>query len=309
MSIKAQALSGVFWSSLQQFSTQIIGFVVSLVLARLLLPSEFGLLAIVGVFASIGAVLVDSGLSQSIIRTVNPTQEDFSTIFFFNLFGSIIIYFIIFFSAPFIASFYQHDILTNLIRCYCIIFIINAFSNIQYTRLSKNMDFKTELKIAIPSLIVSSIVGISMAFLGYGVWSLVFSAIVQSLVGAVQIWFWSKWRPTFVFNKNVFKNHFGYGYKLTLSGILEIIFSNIYIIIIGKLFAPAQLGFYNRADSLKQFPVANISSILNKITFPLFAKIQDDNQKLKNVYKKIMQMVVFIFSGSIIFYPMFSNVN
>ena len=215
--------------------------------------------------------------------------------------GSLIIYLIVFFAAPFIADFYHHDILASLIRCYCIVFIINAFSNIQYTRLTKKMDFKTELKIAIPSLIISSIVGISMAFLGYGVWSLVCSAIVQSLVNSLQIWFWSKWRPSFIFNKNLFKNHFEYGYKLTLSSILEIIFSNIYVIIIGRLFAPAQLGFYNRADSLKQFPVANISVIINKITFPLFAKIQNDDVQLKNIYKKIMQMVIFFVAPTLIF--------
>ena len=301
MSIKAQALSGVFWSSMQQFGTQSISFVVSLILARLLLPSEFGLLAMMGLFVGIGTILVDSGLSQSIIRTTNPTQEEFSTIFFFNLFGSLIIYLIVFFTAPLIADFYNQNILTSLIRWYCIIFIINAFSNIQHTRLSKKMDFKTEIKIAIPSLILSSFVGISMAFLGYGVWSLVVSAIVQSFVSSVQLWFWSKWQPSFVFDFQLFKKHFNFGYKLTISGILDTVFSNIYYIIIGRLFPPAQLGFYNRADSLKQFPVSNISAIINKITFPLFSLIQNDDLKLKNIYKRIMQIVIFFVAPTLIF--------
>ncbi len=301
MSIKAQALSGVFWSSMQQFGTQSISFVVSLILARLLLPSEFGLLAMMGLFVGIGTILVDSGLSQSIIRTTNPTQEEFSTIFFFNLFGSLIIYLIVFFIAPFIADFYNQNILISLIRWYCIIFIINAFSNIQHTRLSKKMDFKTEIKIAIPSLILSSFVGISMAFLGYGVWSLVVSAIVQSFVSSVQLWFWSKWQPSFVFDFQLFKKHFNFGYKLTISGILDTVFSNIYYIIIGRLFPPAQLGFYNRADSLKQFPVSNISAIINKITFPLFSLIQNDDLKLKNIYKRIMQIVIFFVAPTLIF--------
>ncbi len=301
MSIKAQALSGVFWSSMQQFGTQSISFVVSLILARLLLPSEFGLLAMMGVFVGIGTILVDSGLSQSIIRTSNPTQQEFSTIFFFNLIGSLIIYLIIFFAAPFIADFYSQKVLISLIRWYCLIFIINAFSNVQYTRLSKKMDFKTEIKISIPSLILSSFVGISMAFLGYGVWSLVVSAIVQSFVSSVQLWIWSNWQPSFVFDFTLFKKHFNFGYKLTISGILDTVFSNIYYIIIGRLFPPAQLGFYNRADSLKQFPVSNISAIINKITFPLFSLIQDDDLKLKNIYKRIMQMVIFFVAPTLIF--------
>lgn len=301
MSIKDQALSGVFWSSLQQFGTQAISIIVSIILARLLAPAEFGIIGMISVFIGIGAILVDSGLSQSLVRTENPTQEDFSTIFYFNLVGSVFIYLIFFAAAPFIADFYRQDSLILFVRSYCLVFVINAFSNVQYTRLSKKMDFKTEMLIAIPSLIISSIVGISMAILGYGVWSLIVSAIVQSLVSSIQLWFRSTWRPSFIFKKKSFKNHFNFGYKLTLSGILDSIFSNLYVIIIGRLFPPAQLGFYNRADSLKQLPVANVSSIVNKVTFPLFAQIQNDDIQLKAVYKKIMQMIIFIIAPVLFF--------
>lgn len=301
MSLKKQAISGVFWSSLQQFSSQIIGFIVSIILARLLLPSEFGLIAMIGIFMGIGAVLMDAGLTQSLIRTTNPTQEDFSTVFFFNLFGSIIIYIFFFFTAPYIADFYNQQILTQIIRSYCIIFIINAFSSVQFTRLTKKMDFKTEMKVTVPSLIIGAITGISLALAGFGVWSLVICAIVQSLASTVQLWYWSKWKPTWGFNKEIFKNHFHFGYKLTLSALLDMIFNNIYVIIIGKFFAPAQVGFFNRADSLKQFPVHNVSVILNKITFPLFAQIKDDDIRLKEIYKKIMQMVIYIIAPTLFF--------
>jgi O-antigen/teichoic acid export membrane protein len=292
--LKQKALSGVFWTFLQQFSTQGIGFVISIVLARLLLPEEFGLIAMIGIFMGIGATLMNAGLGSSLIRTKNPSQDDYSTVFFFNLIGSIAMYVILFATAPFIASFYDQEILTSIVRWYGVIFIINAFSMVQNTRLTKLMDFKTQMKVSVPSILLSGIVGVVMAYKGYGVWSLVFMAIIQAIASTLQLWFYTKWKPSWVFNKEKFKYHFNFGYKLTLSGLLDVVFVNAYTIIIGKFFAPAQVGFYNRADSLKQFPVSNISAILGKVTFPLFAEIKDDDARLKSVYKKIMQLVVFI---------------
>ncbi|MBP6182575.1 lipopolysaccharide biosynthesis protein [Flavobacterium sp.] len=293
MSLKQKALSGMFWTLIQQFSTQGIGFVVSIVLARLLLPEQFGLIAMLGIFVGLGTNLLESGLGQSLIRTTNPDLEDYSTVFYFNLVGSFIVYFIIFFCAPYIAIFYSQPQLESITRWYCLIFITNALSSIHYTRLTKQMLFKKELTITIPSLILSSIVGITMAYSGYGVWSLVASGLTQSLAVAVQMWIRSDWRPVLSFNKEKFKYHFDYGYKLTLSGILDTLFTNAYVIIIGKYFAPAQVGFYNRADTLKQLPVSNISNVLNKVTFPLFAQVKDDDVRLKDIYRKIMQMVLF----------------
>lgn len=292
--LKQQALSGVFWTFLQQFSTQGISFVVSIILARLLLPSEFGLIAMIGIFMSIGATLMNAGLGTSLIRTDNPTQEDYSTVFFFNLGGSILMYLLIFLVAPFIAAFYQQEILIEIIRWYGIIFIINAFAMVQTTRLTKLLDFKTQMQISIPATIFSGVIGITLAYLGYGVWSLVVMAIAQAFASAFQLWVFTQWKPAWVFSKQKFQYHFKYGYKLTLSGLLDTLFVNAYVIIIGKFFAPAQVGFFNRADTLKQLPVSNIGAILNKVTFPLFAEIKDDDVRLKSVYKKIMQVVVFI---------------
>jgi O-antigen/teichoic acid export membrane protein len=203
-------------------------------------------------------------------------------------------YALIFLAAPFIASFYEQELLTAIVRWYAIVFIINAFAMIQTTRLTKLLDFKTQMKVSIPSILVSGVVGITFAYLGYGVWSLVVMAIVQAVANAVQLWLYAKWKPTWVFSKQKFNYHFKYGYKLTLSGLLDILFNNVYVILIGKFFAPAQVGFFNRANSLKQLPVSNISTILNKVTFPLFAEIKNDDVRLKSVYKKIMQVVVFI---------------
>ncbi|TDU42898.1 O-antigen/teichoic acid export membrane protein [Gelidibacter sediminis] len=294
MSLRNTATKGAFWTFLQQFSTQLIGFGVSIVLARLLMPEEFGLIGMISIFMGIGSILISGGLTQSLIRTENPDQEDYSTVFFFNLIGSIFIYFLVFVTAPLIADFYGEPILINIIRVYCLSFIITAFSAVQSTRLTKIMDFKTQMLVAIPSLIVSGLLGVYLAFTSHGVWSLVWMGLSQSFLSTVQLWVRSKWKPSLIFNVNKFKFHFQFGYKLTLSGLLDTIFLNIYQIIIGKYFLTSQVGFYTRADSLKQLPVKNISSALNRVTYPLFASINNDDLRLKRVYKEIMQLVVFV---------------
>lgn len=301
MSLRKQATSGLVWTFSQQFGHQIVGFIVSLVLARLLLPEEFGLIGMIAVFVSVGNALINSGLTQSLIRSRELDQEDYSTVFFFNLVASILFYLIIFVGAPWVADFYNQEILTGIIRIYCITFIIDAFSTVQRTRLTKKMDFKTQTIIAIPSTILGGVVGVTMAYMGYGVWSLVWSNIVTSLGNSIQFWMYSNWTPSFMFNIKKFKNHFNFGYKLTLSGLLDKIFSNMYLIIIGRYFSPSQVGFYTRAETMKQLPVTNISNALNKVTYPLFASIQDDNVRLKRVYKQLMQMVVFIIAPVLVF--------
>lgn len=295
-SLRKTALSGVYWTFIQQMSNQGISFVVSIILARLLLPEEFGLIALLGVFIAIGGVLVDSGLSQSLIRTENPTDVDYSTIFFFNIIISCLLYAIMFLSAPFIAIFYNQPILINIIRIYCLIFVINSFAVIQNTRLTKDLNFKKQTLLNVPSLIIGSIVGIVMASSGYGVWSLVFSLLTKAIAYTIQLWFWSPWKPTFVFNKISILKHLNFGYKLGISGLINSLFKEIYTIIIGKCFDPTQVGFYNRANTLRQLPVQNLSSILNSVTYPLFSKIQNDDIKLKSVYKKIMQMSIYLIS-------------
>lgn len=301
MDLKKQAFSGAFWTFLQTFGSQLITFGVSVILSRLLLPSEFGLIAMLGVFIALGGSFINSGLSQSLIRTVDVDEEDYSTVFFFNLVVSIVVYALIYISAPSIARFYNQGQLELIVRVYSITFIINAFSTIQITRLSRMLDFKTQMLVSIPSLLFSSIVGVIMAFAGFGVWSLVWSAIVQSLVSTIQFWYYTKWVPLWLFNKEKFKYHFHFGMKLLFSGILDILFTNAYTIIIGRYFAASQVGYYNRANSLQMLPASTLSSIVANVSFPLFASIQNDAVRLKVVYKKIMQMVIFLVAPTLIF--------
>lgn len=294
MSLKKQSISGMIWAFSELFSKQIIGFLVSVVLARLLLPAEFGLIGMLAVFISIGTTLINSGLTSSLIRTPDANQTDFSTVFFFNLGGSIFIYAILFLVSPLIAAFFEQPILENLAKLYGLTFIINAFSTVQNTRLTQQMNFKTQMKVALPSLLGGSLLGVVLAYNGYGVWSLVWMYLCQSLLSSIQLWVVTKWTPSWVFDYEKFKYHFKFGYKLLLSGLLDALFSNSYTIIIGKLFLPAQLGFYSRANSVVKLPVDNIAKALSKVTYPMFAKIKDDDERLKSVYKRILRMVTFI---------------
>ncbi len=294
MTTKAKAVSGVLYTFLQQFSGQGIGFLVSIVLARILLPEEFGVIAMITVFMGIGNTLVNGGLTSSLIRTSEADQKDFSTVFFFNLLGSILVYLLLFISAPLIADFFEEPILLNLTRLYGVTFIINAFSTVQTTRLTQKMDFKTQLKVSIPSLIGSGVLGIVLAYWGFGVWSLVWMYISQAFLNSLQLWLVTNWKPSLIFDVSKFKYHFNFGYKILFSGLLDTIFKNSYSIVIGKIFSPALLGYYSRANTVVQLPVSNISGALSKVTYPLFSKFQDDDVRLKNVYKKILQMVTFV---------------
>lgn len=294
MSLRKQATSGLLWTFGQQFSTQIISFSISVVMARLLLPSDFGTIAMFGVVMSIGATLIDGGMASSLIRSKDTDEADLSTVFWFNLAIAVGLYIIIFFSAPLISRFYNIAILTPVIRVYCLILVIDSLVTVQIVKFTKELDFKTAFKIQLPSQIIGGLTGMLFAYFGFGIWSIVFYTLIQNTISTIQYWFYSDWRPSFVFDKKKFSGHFGFGYRLTVSNLLNTVFNNIYTVVIGKMFSPVQLGFYNRADTLKQLPINNLSTALNKVTFPLFSKLKDDNVKLKEVYKKLMKLVVFI---------------
>ena len=293
MSLAKKTISGFLWTFGQQVSVQFINFIETIFLARLLLPSEFGLIGMLAIFIAIGNTLIDGGLTSSLIRTENADEKDYSTVFFINLMGSIVIYFILFFTAPFIASFYKQPILTALIRVYTLTFIIRAFSSVQMTKLTKELNFKLQMTIQIPSEILGSALGIILAWSGFGVWSLVWMNVFQATIYSIQLWIRIGWRPEFLFNKELFKHHFGFGYKLTLSGLIDTIYQNLYTLIIGKFFSAAQVGYYTYSMTLRQLPIQNVSGALNKVTYPIFSSIQNDDTRLKRAYKMLMQQVIF----------------
>jgi O-antigen/teichoic acid export membrane protein len=295
------AKSGMFWSFLIQGGTQIINFVVTVILARILLPEQFGLIGMIVIFLAISKALLDGGFVSSLIRTKEVNNVDYSTVFFVNLISSVALYGILFFIAPFVASFYGQEILVNMIRVLGVILIINAFALVQSTKLNKALQFKTQFKLAIPSLIISAAISIWMAYKGFGVWSLVAKDVVFALLATVQLWWYSRWIPSFIIDKEKLIYHFNFGYKLSLTSIINTIFDNLYNVIIGKYFSAAQLGYFTRARSLEQMPSGFFYNAFNRVFYPLLAQINDDDVQLKNTYSKLLQIMVFVVTPILIY--------
>jgi teichuronic acid exporter len=282
------------WSLMIQLSNQIFGFIITLILARILSPSDFGIIGLISIFINLSKKITDGGLTSSLIRTQDVTNRDFSTVFYFNLFCSTLLYFMLFFTAPFFASFFQVEIIENLIKVAGLTIIISAFTITQSVQLNKNLNFKTQYKILVPSLVLSATAGILAALYGFGVWSLVIKELVFSIVASIQLWYYSKWTPLWVFDKICLKIHFRYGYKLALTDLITQLFNDSYKAIIGKFFSASQLGFFTRAQSMQELPNQVVFNTVNRVLFPMLSKVQNDDIKLKKIYSQIIQVVTFI---------------
>lgn len=294
MSLKSKSKAAFFWASIQQVAIVILNLTISILLARILQPEEFGLIGMLSIFIAIGRVLMSGGMGASIIRTQLPTQRELSTIFYFNFTFSLIVYGVIFFLAPIIANFFERSILEQLIRVYSLVIVIFSFSAVQFARLTQQMDFKLALKIKLPSIILGGISGLTFANFGFGVWSLIAMYLTQALFDALQLWSRTKWRPSLVFDTDDFKKHFNFGYKISLYGILDAIYNNINNLIIGKSFSAQTLGYYTRSYTLSNMPISNFQEVISKVTYPLLSSIQDDNSSLKLYYQKITQVTMII---------------
>ena len=294
MSLGEKAITGVAWSAVQQFGGRIISFSINLILARLLMPKDFGTISVFGVFMAIGSTLISSGLANSLIRTKDTDDSDYSTVFYFNFIVSCAVYLILFSFSPAIAHFFKMPELVSIIRVYSITLMIGALSTVQGTLFTKKLDFKTPMLISIPTSIIAGICGIIMAYIGWGVWSLVYMSIISSVVSTLLYWYHSDWRPKKIFSKEKFRYHFSFGSRLAASTLLDTFYNNIYTLVIGKKFDATQLGYYGKANGMYLFPVSIISGPLNNVTYPLFAEIKNDNRRLKNVYRKIMKAVIFL---------------
>ncbi|WP_262250018.1 lipopolysaccharide biosynthesis protein [Parapedobacter soli] len=294
MSLRNKALGGVFWTFTQQFSVQIINLLVQIVLARLLMPEAFGVIALLQIFVSIGQILMDSGMTSSLIRTKDADQRDYSTVFFMNLSISIGVYIFLFALSPRIAGFFGQPIITSILRVYALSFVIQALYSVQVTRLTKQMNFKLQMLMQIPSSIIGGVVGISLAFTGFGVWSLVWLNLATTSCLMLQYWIRISWKPSPIVDGKLLRKHFNFGYKLALSSLLTEVYRNSYTFIIGKVYSTTQLGYYNQANTLKMFPVRNLTTALQKVTYPLFSQIQDDDIQLKKVFRRITSVVLYV---------------
>lgn len=293
-SLKQKTTKGLFWSSVERFSNQGMSFFFSVILARMLAPSDFGIIAMITIFFAVAQSFVDSGFSNALVRKTDRREEDLSTCFYFNIGVGIVAYIVLFLIAPLVASFYNQPILSPIIRITGLGVVLNSLCVVQQALFTIKIDFKSQAKVTLSATIISGIVGVVLAYQGYGVWALVWQGVVLSLVRMGLLWLMSKWRPKTGFSKDSFHYLFGYGSKLLASGLLDTIYNNIYPIVIGKFYSPAQLGNYSRALSFAQLPSSNITSILQRVTFPVLSSIQDDLPWLQINYRRLLKLSAFI---------------
>ena len=292
--IKNKAVSGVIWGFFERFSVQIFAFVQGIILARLLSPSDYGLIAMATVFNVLSITLVDSGFATSLIRKKNRTPSDYSTVFVTNIIISIVLAFLLCFCAPFIASFYKEPLLSKVIKANAILLILNSFAVVPLTRLQADMSFKVRSTIRIVTSFVNGISAIIMAILGFGVWSLVYPSYLSALVTIALLWYYLRWFPSFSFSFKSFRDLFSVGSNFLISSCVNEIYNNIYPIVIGKCFTSSDLGFYSKGSHFASLPATTISNMLGDISFPLLSSIQDDLTQLKLAYKRLIRSSVLV---------------
>jgi O-antigen/teichoic acid export membrane protein len=292
--IKEKAVRGVLWSSIERFSAQGIQFILGIFIARLLNPSDYGIIGMLAIFMAISDVFIDSGFSNALIRKTDRTETDFSTAFFFNIFVGVFFYFLLFFASPYIAIFYNSPILKSITKVIALNLFFNSLAVVQRTKLMIAIDFKKQTKISLIVIIISCFCGLIMAYKGFGVWALVFQSILNSGLNMIFLWFFVRWKPQKSFSPHSFRELFSFGSKLLISGLIDTSYRNIYTIVIGKKFPANDLGYYTRADQFAQFPSANLTGIFQRVMFPILSEIQDNDDKLREIYRKYLRLMAFI---------------
>lgn len=292
--LKDKTVKGVIWSSIDRFTSQGISFVFSLLIARMLMPSDYGVIAMLGIFMAVSGCFIDSGFSTALIRKIDRTEVDFSTVFYFNNVAAVLFYGLLWLASPYIAAFYELPLLEDVTKVVGLNLIVGALGGIQGAKLSIAIDFKTRAKISVITNLFTGIVGLFLAYQGYGVWALVFQTLSSNILRTILLWCYVKWSPQWVFSWKSFREMFLFGSKMLASGLLDTMYNNIYTIVIGKCFHSSALGVYSRADGLAQFPSSNITGVLQNVTFPVLSSIQNDEERLSVGYKKLLRLSAFV---------------
>lgn len=293
-SLKDKTVKGIIWSSVERFSVQGVQFIVMLVIARLLDPKDFGLVGMLAIFLAVAQSLIDSGFSQALIRKQNRTEVDNSTVFYFNIVVSAILYLVLYAIAPWVAEFYNEPQLCSLMRVLCFIIIINSMAVVQRAIYTASINFKTQAKASFIAALVSGIVGVWLAFNSYGVWTLVWQQLLNAGINTLLLWVYSNWYPRWLYSWQSFRQLFSFGSKLLASGLLDTLYTNIYLLIIGKIFNASSLGLYTQADRFTKLPSSNITGVLQRVTYPVLCTLQDDDGKLREDYRKLLRLSAFI---------------
>lgn len=292
--LRKKTIHALSWSFLESLGLQGIRFAIAVVLARILLPEHFGLIGMLAIFIAVSESFLDSGFGAALIQKREVTQTDTCSIFYFNIAIGCVVAGLLCLSAPWIAAFYREPLLTPLTRAMSIVIVLNSFALIHTTILQKKIDFKTLTKVSLMTSVLSGIVGVTLAMKGAGVWSLVYQQITYALLRTLFLWLLNPWRPSWLFSMKSMKQMFSFGSRLLASGLLEQIFSNIYLLVIGKLFSATDLGYFTRAKSFQDLPTGTLSSLVGRVTFPAFSAIQSDPARLKRGLKKALTLLVMV---------------
>lgn len=299
--LKDKTIKGVGWSAIDNVAQYGVTFVVSIVLARLLSPDDYGLLGLIAIFTAVCGTLINAGFTTALIRKQDTTDDDYNTVFIVNLGMSLLLYGIIFFCSPLIADFFQREELVWLTRVSSLGMIVGALSLVQQTRLTKRIDFKSQTKITIVASISSGIIGIALALMKFGVWALVAQALSSQLIRTVLLWHVNKWIPQLCFSIKSFNELFGFGWKLMVSGVIDTVWKELNQFVVGKFYSPATLGQYTRAKHFSQLLSSNLTSVVQRVTYPVLSNIQDDKQRMINAYRKIIKTTMFVTAISMFF--------
>lgn len=292
--LKQKTMSGMIWSFIQKFGVMSITFISNLVLARLLTPDDYGCIGMLMIFILIANTFIDGGFGSALIQKKKPTQEDYSTIFYWNLILSISLYVLLYFTSPAIASFYKLPLLSSVLKVQGLVLILNSLSIVQQNKLRKQLLFKKLAIVNITSAIFSLSITIYLAYLGWGVWALVAQQILLSFFNAILYWIVGNWKPSFVFSRQSFKELFNFGGFILLSNLINTLGNNIQGLLIGKFFNSYTMGLYSQARKLEEVASTSLSSIIDQVSFPIFSEIQNDKYKLVEAIKKIITTIAYL---------------
>ncbi|KWW31941.1 MAG: polysaccharide biosynthesis protein [bacterium P3] len=292
--LKQKAASGMVWTALQKYSSMFVTFIGGIILARLLTPYDYGCIGMLSIFIVLAESFIDGGFGSALIQKKNPTQEDYSTIFYWNLGMAALMYAILFFSAPAIAKFYDIPLLCDVLRVQGLILFIYAFNLVQRNQLRKNLNFKLLSIVTITTSIISLGVTIVMAYSGFGVWALVTSNLISAAIPSIVFWFFIKWRPIWTFSIQSFKEMFSFGMYMFLTHLVNRFAGKLTHLIIGKVFSPTVLGYYSKAGGVEYLASTSVSSVVSQVTYPVYAQIQDDKVAMGSMIKKFTGAVAYI---------------